>query len=173
VVLKSVQAKALTAGVLLVPAQSKRHARELGRIMRAADRTEILASGGMEPHKAVRASINHQYGAEAWAGYVGGDLLAVFGVVDFPTGWAAPWLMSSIYVDRYPLTFWRASRVIVADIRERYPKMVQMVYAGYGNALRWAGRLGFKVEEPVRFGKENTLFCRISMETPKLILEVR
>lgn len=164
---------AATVGVRLERA-TKRHARELGRTMRREDREEVNASGGfVEPEKAVRASIQHQYAAESWAAYASDDLLSVFGVVDFPTGWQAPWAMSSIHVEKYSLTFWRASKVIIADLRERYPKMVQMVHARYLPAIRWAERLGFQVEPPTRFGKADTLFCRISMETPKLILGVR
>lgn len=161
--------KCLKVGVRLQHA-TKRHARDLARIMRNDDKLEILASGGFLPETATRASINRS--AEAWAAYAGEDLLAVFGVVRFPSGWDSPWALSSNFVAKYPLTYWRGSRVVVGDLRERYPKMVQMVHARYVGALRWCERLGFKVGEPTRFGVANTLFCRVSMETPKLIREV-
>ena len=160
---------ALRAGVRLERA-GKRHARELARIMREDDKIEVKASGGLDPEKAVRASINRS--AEAWAVYTtdaSNKLLVVFGVAVFDSGWQAPWALSSIHAPKHPVTYWRASKAIVPLLRDRYPKMVQMIHARYTPALRWAERLGFRVEPPVRFGAENTLFCRVSMETPRLI----
>lgn len=154
-------------GVILERA-NKRHARELARIMREDDKVEIMASGGLQPEQAIRASINRS--AEAWAMYAGEDLLIIFGVADGQNGWAVPWVLSSTHVPRYGKTFWRATRLIFADIRTRYPNMVQMVHARYAAALRWVERLGFRVESPVRFGRANTLFCRISVEKPNIIL---
>jgi hypothetical protein len=162
---------ARAAGVELVAA-GKRHARELGRTARLEDRAEVWASGRMTPEQAARASINRSY--EAWAGYAGGDLLGVFGVSLYRNSpWAAPWVISSTFVDRHPLTFWRASKAILAYYRGKYPKMVQMIDSHYRGALDWADKLGFRLEGPEPFGWQGTLFCRISMETPKLIVEVR
>lgn len=91
-------------GVTLVPA-AKQHARLLGRSMRKADREEILASGGWTlPEACIRANINRS--VEAWAAYVGDDLLCVFGVV-LKDGHQLPWLFGSEAIERHALTFWR------------------------------------------------------------------
>jgi len=141
----------------------KRHARLLNTLLRPEDRQEIWESGRFLPEQAARASINRC--EEAWALYVGNDLLAVFGVSTYDTGWAAPWAFSTVHVAKYPLTFWRVSKIVLAHWRDRYPKMVQMIYARYPQALAWVKRLGFKVEEPVPWGWNKSFFCRVSLET--------
>ena len=66
----------------------------------------------------------------------------------------------------------RASRVVIDHLRDRYPRMVQMIYVCNFPALRWVRALGFEVsKEPERFGTANTLFFKIKMETLKLTLE--
>lgn len=145
---------------------TKHHARELGRIMRSADRLEIRASGNFDPEKGVRASINRA--CEAYALYVGDDLLAVFGVTDTKNGWFVPWALTSTHVDRYPKAFFAVSRRAVACFQVRYTSMVQMVHARYSQSIGWLENLGFQIEAPVKFGVSNELFCRVSMHTPKL-----
>lgn len=161
--------KCIAAGLKLEHA-TKRHAREMARIVRPEDAKEMWASGKLLPEQGVRASINRA--TEAWAAYVGPDLLAVFGVTDYQNGWAAPWVISSIHVNRYPLTYFRASKVVIDHYRSQYPQMVQMISAEYHGALRWVERLGFRLRDPEPFGWRGALFCRVEMLTPKLILEV-
>lgn len=162
-------AKCIAAGVRLEPA-NKRHARAMARITRPEDAAEMWASGKLLPEQGVRASINRA--TEAWAGYVGDDLLAVFGVTDYQNGWAAPWAISSVHVNRHALTYYRASKVVIEHYRSQYPQMVQMISAEYHGALRWVERLGFKLRGPEPFGWQGALFCRVEMLTPKLIQEV-
>lgn len=153
--------------VVLVPA-TKQHARVLGRTMRAQDRAEVRASGGMTPEQAVRSSINRS--VEAWSAFVGdGELVGMFGVSPLPGG-AAPWLLTSDVVDRYPMTFWKASRRIVEYLRVKYPMLVNRIDARYEQALRWARRLGFVIEPPTPWGAENRLFVPVIMHTPKVVL---
>lgn len=156
-----------SAGVRVVPA-GKGHARELGRSMKTEDRQEILASGGWSvPERAVRAAINRS--VEAWAAYVGEDLVAVFGVtLGTQPGWVIPWMMTSEKAALHPLTVWRASRPLFDHLRSKYPNMVQMVHARYVSAVRWVERLGFKIDHPEPFGVEGALFCRVVVETPSL-----
>lgn len=148
-------------------ANNKRHARELGRIMRKKDREEILSSGGFavaEP--AVRMSINAS--TEAWALYAGQDLLAVFGVVKQEFG-DVVWALTSTHVEKHSLSFYRASKKIVAQLRNRYAFMLNMVHCAYPQALRWVERLGFHVGHPEKYGVKNDLFCCVTLATPKVI----
>lgn len=154
-------------GLTVVPA-TKRHAREVGRAMCASDRAEVYASGRMTPEQAARVSINLSPGA-AWAVYLGPDLLCVFGIRTFPSGWDSPWLLSTSHLERYPFTFWRASRVVMGTLRSQHPQMVQMIYAKYKAALRWAKRLGFKVGSPEPFGPAKEFFCQVTLVTKAVI----
>lgn len=153
-------------GAVLEPA-TKRHARELARIMRAKDRDECSA-GGLLPEAAIRMSINNS--KESYAAYARGHLLAVFGVGPLH---AAPeitvvWAMTSINVDSHPLTFWRCSKVVVSYFRDRYPLMVNMVHGQYSEAFNWLGRLGFQISPPERFGARGDLFCKAILHTPRI-----
>jgi hypothetical protein len=142
----------------------------MGRIMRQKDRIEIRASGNFEPEKAVRASINRS--SEAWALYAGDYLLGVFGVSKPPgVEWVVPWAMTSAHVNQFPLTFYRTSKEWTARWQTKYPYMVQMVHGAYTEALSWLKRLGFKIEAPEVYGKRGELFCRVTLVTPRLILE--
>ena len=161
--------KCLAAGVRLERA-NKRHAREFARQVRPQDKAEVWASGKLMPEQAARGSINRSI--YAYAGYAEDrSLLAVFGIVDYRNGWAAPWALSTIHVDTHPLTFWRASKIILAHMRDSYPQMVQMIDSHYTSALRWIERLGFTLEGAEPHGWQKRLFCRAQILTPRLILE--
>lgn len=159
-----------TTGVKLVRA-GKKHAIQLGREMRAEDRAEVLASGGFTiPEKVVRASINAS--PEAWAAYFDGRLLAVFGVRPTPTC-AIPWALTSVHVARYPFTFWKTSKMVVARWRDDYPLLANKVHASYGAALRWVKKLGFSVGVPEPFGVNGDLFCHVQLETRSIVCASR
>ena len=154
------------AEIKIVPA-TKQHAVELGRIMRRKDREEILASGNLEPEKGLRASINASL--EAYAVYIDGDLCAVYGISKLPGGWFIPWALTSEHVFKHPMAFYRESKRIVAELREKYRYMIQMVHWKYLESLSWLTRLGFTVEPPVKWGARDELFCRVTLTTPHLI----
>ena len=127
--------------------------------MRSADCMEVLASGGFSPADALRASLAISIFARTV--FFDDEAAAIFGIVE--TGSAAiPWLLTTDTVDRYPLTFWRASKTVLAHLREVWPEMVQAVDARYAGALSWAKRLGFTVGEPEPFGVEGRPFRRIA-----------
>lgn len=147
---------------------TKRHARELARILRPQDLEETKASSGC-PDAAIviRASINRSM--EAYAAYVGNDLVCVFGVTPLRQG-AAPWMLSSIHVDKHAMTFWRCSKIAVKYFREFYPLLMNMVHCKYSQALRWVERLGFTLSPPEPFGPKKILFCRATMVTQGVTL---
>lgn len=146
---------------------TKRHARELARIMRAKDRDEC-AAGGLLPEPAVRMSINNS--SEAYAAYAGDDLLAVFGVGPMHS---APqitvvWAMTSVHVSKHPLTFWRCSKVAINYLRNKHQLLVNMVHGKYTEAFNWLKRLGFQISSPEPFGKRGDLFCKAILLTQKI-----
>lgn len=140
--------------------------------MRPKDRDESRAIGGFTPEGGCRMSLNAS--TEAWAAYVGDDLLCVFGTGPMH---GAPeitvaWMMSSVHVDKHPLTFWRCSKVVVSYLRDKHVLMVNMVHGKYTEAHRWLSRLGFQIGEPEPFGTRGDLFCRALMLTQKVVLDV-
>lgn len=127
--------------------------------MRPEDRAEVLASGGFGPADALRASLAASVFART--AFINGEAAAMFGVVE--AGVAIPWLLTTDTVCRYPLTFWKASKVIFREMREAWPDMLQQIDARYASALSWARRLGFSVAEPQPFGESGLPFRRITI----------
>lgn len=152
-------------GVRLEPAV-KRHARELARILRVKDLDEIKATGG-RPEAGIRRSLN--LSSEAYAVYKNKDLLCVFGVAELPQV-QVMWMQSSVYVDKYQMTFWRCSKKVVTYLRGKYPLMMNMIHGKYTEAMRWAERLGFTISPPEKFGVRGDLFCRATMVTQPVSL---
>jgi len=133
--------------------------------MRPKDADEIRATGGVLLESIIRASINRSL--ESWAAYVGEDLLCVFGIRVVKGSWAM-WVLTSVYVNKHPLTFWRASKSAVAQLREHYPLMWNMVHGKYTEALRWLEHLGFRLSPPEKFGPRGDLFCCAVLETRRI-----
>lgn len=129
--------------------------------MRSADCLEVLASGGFTPADAIRASL--AISSFARTAFIDGEAAAIFGVVERDDGRAIPWLLTTTTVDRFPLTFLKASKVVIRALLEAWPEMLQAVDVRYAGALSWAKRLGFTVSEPRSFGFEGREFCPISI----------
>lgn len=146
---------------------TRRHARELARCMRAKDKAEIKSSGNFPPEPCVRMAINHS--VESYAAYVGNDLLGVFGVQTYRE-FQAIWFMSGEAVDKYPMTFYRASKLVVSYLRGRYPLMMNMIHCAYPEAARWVERLGFTLSPPEPYGARKELFVRATMSTQPVLL---
>lgn len=108
--------------------------------MREADVLEIMASGGQRPAEALVASCAAS--ALARSLFIGGDLCAIFGVLKLFTV-AVPWALTTTDVERHPVDFWRASKIVLAEMRKSYPSLVQCIDARHVMALKWALRLGF------------------------------
>lgn len=148
---------------------TKRHAREMGRVMRRKDVDESRATGNFTPEGGVRMSLNNS--TEAYAVYAGDDLLAVFGVgpMHNAPGVHVVWAMTSVHVERHALTFWRCSKAAVEYLRDRYEVMLNMIHSKYPEAMTWAQRLGFKVSADLeKFGLRGDLFARAVCYTPKI-----
>jgi hypothetical protein len=129
--------------------------------MRQADRDEVWASGRFTPEEALRASLAASEFART--AFVDGDPLAMFGLAT-SDGVAVPWLLTTDAVCRYPLSFWKASKAILRELREGYPTMAQFIDARHVSALSWARRLGFAVGEPVPFGVAGRRFCPVVIQ---------
>jgi hypothetical protein len=131
------------------------HVPAIAARMRTEDKAEILASGGYQPEQALRESLAASEFART--AFVDGEPLAMFGVA-MSGDVAIPWLLTTDAVCRHPFLFWKASKVVLRELREAYPTMVQFIDARYASAMTWARRLGFAVGEPQPFGVEGRMF---------------
>jgi hypothetical protein len=135
--------------------------------MRRKDREEILASGGWaDSERCVRANINRS--VESYAVYKEDQLLYVFGVIPMNKLANLVWLLSGECVDCHPVLFYKSTKIALNYLRDRYPLMGNMVHGKYTAALRWLERLGFKIDQPEKYGAQGDLFCRATIVTQKI-----
>ena len=137
------------------------HVEELALTMRAADRLEVEALGFASPREALEASL--EVSAMSGAALIGGEIAALFGVAEAPgssflTPTGVAWLLTGAVVDRHPLTFWRASKMVVRELAHCFPRLINDVDARYLSALSYLRRLGFRVLPPVPHGVHGELF---------------
>lgn len=128
--------------------------------MRPADAAEVLASGRYGPREALEAGLKLSEMARTL--FIGDEPLCMFGMV-VAGDWSIPWLLTTTLVDQHPLAFWRASKLVLAELRALYPLMQQMVDGRYTQALSWARRLGFRVDDAEPFGAAGLPFHRITL----------
>ncbi len=154
----------------LAPA-TRQHLLELAPRMRAADLAEVLAAGCSSALDALESSL--ALSDIAYAVRIDGEVAAVFGVApERATGLLAPpisglvWLLTSDTVTRYPMTFFRLSKPLLAMLLEYCPVLINSVDARYTSSLRWLKYLGAAIGPPVPLGTSGELFCCVSFGRP-------
>lgn len=83
----------------------------------------------------------------------------IYGVAKGPGDLWVPWSMSTTLVDRHAREFLALSLEGIAEIKERYDRLVNFVDAEYTKSIRWLKRLGFTVNNPVPYGLNGEPFC--------------
>jgi len=141
--------------------------------MRPVDRDEMRHwYGGMERRildYTVHLSI------EANAGYIGDDLVAMFGIGarNALCGIAVPWLVGTTYMDRIAseraargarARFLRESLEQVRIWAREWPIMENHVWEQNRLAVRWLRWLGFTIEPAEPWGMTGELFHRFHMK---------
>lgn len=119
------------------------HVRELAPQMRRAEVAEVWAAMHLTPAATLLKLMKHSRFSRAL--FLDGELATLLGVIETPDGVGIPWLLSNDVVNRKPMSFWRASKAILAELRKLYPALLQWVDARYSRSICWAERLGFKV----------------------------
>lgn len=128
----------------------------LAATMRAEDVAEVLASGGYSPREALEVSLSMS--CEAWTWEVGGEVAAVFGIVELPrpsllgARVGGVWALTGTAVHRHRKAFVRASRRILTVLLSRWDVLTNAVDARYTGAVRWLEALGAVVGPPQSMG---------------------
>jgi hypothetical protein len=136
---------------------------ELARSMRAADAEECRASGGYEPLEALLVSTAKS--AECWTAYIGDRVLCMWGVVQYGESImgrlvGVVWLLTSELIETYGRAFWRACKMELRRLLERWDVLINAIDCRHTKALRWAAKLGFDLEPPAPFGEAGLPFQR-------------
>jgi hypothetical protein len=138
--------------------------KKIAHNMRPADVIEIDASNGHSPIEAL---------FEGWdiSDYsviiVDDDVpLVMFGLVrlNIVTGLGTPWMLSSEEVLKYVKILLPKSKIVVDQMLEVCPKLINYVQCENTISIRWLKWLGFTIEEPLPYGVKGKLFHRFNLE---------
>lgn len=153
--------------VEVVPA-THAHAAAVGTMARPADRMELWSSDRLSPRRAIELGI--MVSPDARTALFDGEPACVFGVNpgSMLGGTAAPWMIGTALLERYPLAFLRRSRPVVAAWAERYTSLRNYVDARNTLAVAWLRWLGFKIGEPSPYGIDQLPFHPFSMEVSRV-----
>lgn len=133
----------------------------LAEHLRPVEVEEVRAATGQEPLQAILAGLRDS--AECWSLLFDNELAGIWGVVPASDGVGVAWLLTTDLVERRAKTFWRACLVLAPAVLKHWPLLINAIDARHTKALRWAKRLGFKLEAPEPFGVAGMPFCRFSV----------
>jgi hypothetical protein len=125
--------------------------------MREADAVEVHASSGLTPLEAVLDSLRRS--TYARAAVIGDEVVAMWGVAPVERqDIGVVWLLGTRRLNRYPVAFVSEARRELRQMLQVRPVLANWVDARYQSAVRWAGRVGFRVCDPEPFGHEGRPF---------------
>lgn len=146
----------------VVPASSAL-AERMAPHLRQADTAEVLAGQGWTPLQALLRSLS--VSPDPRALLFDGEPVALWGVepLNVGAGVGVAWLLGTDDLTQHPLVFWRTCKYELAALRLHWGVLFNWIDARYEPSLRWARRLGFKVDPPKPFGPSGALFCCAAM----------
>lgn len=137
-------------------------ARDLATRLRPAEIDELMAATGEDPLTVLVAAVRDS--TESHAVYFNDELACIWGVMPCDAGQTGvrvgtAWLLTSDLVERYAKAFWRLCLGLVPPLLERWDVLFNFIDARHEKAVRWAKRLGFRVETPAPYGVAGMPFC--------------
>jgi len=155
----------MTTDLEIRPANAN-DASELAANMRAEDLAEMAAGSARDPLEVLVDGLRDS--SECWTALYRGRVMAMWGVVPWQGSILGGrvglgWLLTSPIVDRHPRVFWRACLREFPGLLERWGMLFNFIHCRHMKALRWARRLGLKLEAPVPHGNSEELFVRFSV----------
>ncbi len=132
--------------------------------LRAADRAEVRASDGLDAQAALTRAL--ALSSEAYAGFVDGELVALFGVrrLSLAGRGGSPWLLTGEALSAHPRTLVQASRGVLHTWRQDYAWLGNWVDARNLKARRWLSWLGFTLHPAQPYGVRRLPFHPFEME---------
>jgi len=139
---------------------------ELAADLRQLEADEIRAMTGLEPLPDIVRCLG--YSSEAWAVRFDGHLVCLWGVVSrghnvLMGWWGNGWLLCTNAVERYPITFWKACKHILPLLLSRWDLIANVIDVRHEQSMRWAERLGFRLEDPKPLGAAGLPFRRFTV----------
>lgn len=134
------------------------HAAAIAADARPADTAELWAQARITPEQAMRRGI--ETSVFAFTGMIDETPACMFGVAPASLlgGVGVPWMIAANSIERHQVTFLRACRPVVAEMRRMFPVLVNAVDTRNALAIRWLRWLGFKMLPPRPVGPDGVLF---------------
>lgn len=147
---------------------TREHIENLAPRLREMDREELLLSTGLSPDVALMDSFEFSF--ESWAVVEDGVVLCVFGLGSHPQGdgWGIPWLLASEEFYEVGFRFARECRGVIAKMHQKFPRLINMVYAKNSKAIRWLKWCGFTFHNQIQAGPYNAYFLPFTKELPSV-----
>lgn len=144
-------------GLRIVYRQAKiEDAARLFEKLRLTDIRELVAVHGddVDVREILEQSIKISHHVVA-ADTIKGELMALFGVAicNKENNIASPWLLCSERADEFSKELVRDARKFVADWKSQFSGLINFVDARNTTSVRWLMRIGFKIHEPIKYGK--------------------
>lgn len=141
--------------------------------MREADAREVRASSGKDDlHEIVDWAVS--LSSSCWSVWFEGELGAIYGVVDVEGAMLGPrvgvaWMLTTPVIERHARAFWKACHRYLPELFDEYDVLVNAIDVRHEKAIRWAERLGFRLEPPEPFGSDGQPFRRFTVRQSDLI----
>lgn len=131
--------------------------------MRDEDRAELIAGGYSAPRHMLfqfwRDSV------EARAGFIDGDLAAMFGWNGaLASSSCHVWLVTTPVIERMPVAFAKEARAFLQGLLATKRQLLSGCVAGYDRSLRFWRLMGFRILEPAVVPQTGALFHTLVME---------
>jgi hypothetical protein len=138
-------------------------AHDLAPRMRDVEVAEIQAADGTTPLEALVDAITTS--SEAYALIIGGELACCYGVRALQSSALGGrvgivWMLTSPVVERKPKAFWKVCLKQVPALLTRWDELVNAIDVRHEKSIRWAKRLGFRLDAPAPFGIAGRDFAR-------------
>ena len=148
----------------IVPATLE-HAKRMAPNMRAEDAAEVWASLNELPLEALKTSLS--WSLFAWTWLVDGEPAVMFGVgtANMLGNVGIPWMLSTPLVEKHWITFLKGCKRNLPTLLRSWPHLENYVDARYTLCHRWLRWLGFTLDDPVPFGKDQLPFHRFQLRT--------
>lgn len=131
----------------------------LSETLRDEDEAELCAATGLDPLTVMLHGVRQS--SEAWAVRFNGDIAMLWGITNpSAIAGASGWLLTSRIVERYPVAFWKYCLRELPKLLERFGALWNFIDVRHEKAIRWATRLGFRLDEPAPYGRMGLPFRR-------------
>ena len=147
--------------VVIVPTIAS-HISSIKTDLRPKDQAEILRFGISIQHALWRS---YRQSVLRKTALIDGRVAAVWGVCGTFMGEVGiPWLMTTPAVKKVsPLKFARIYQSEVLDMLKIFPSLVNYVDSEYTSAIRLLDIIGFDIDDPEPFGRNNAKYRRFSL----------